>query len=412
MGLNPPPESDFEVDSSEQRSEVVVGCAPATASARKRGKCLSRRSGQSGCVELQNGVWYGRYYLDVAAQHSRKRLRIKLGFVKDGMKESAAKFKLMSLINDSGVNSPEYVIPSAETFAERAEQWKKEYLAFKKPSTRKTMKHHIDKYLVPKFGAMAVDAVTTESVDKWVKTLPDLKTQTLKHLVATLQLALGVRFGKGKIKYPSAINAESEDARCFSRSEVAAIVSKARAMGGEMFAVLFALAAGTGLRAGELYALSISDIDFERKIITVWRSAFDGAYQSPKTKNSRRKVAIGEALATMIKTHLSGRTDGLVFPCRNGGPLRNSNVLADVLHPILRGLKLELGGLHGFRHHRVSELVMAGVSMPMIRSWIGQGSDKMVSRYTHLNSSYNAVELARVPELDLVGPKPVLVNAA
>jgi hypothetical protein len=79
---------------------------------------------------------------------------------------------------------------------------------------------------------------------------------------------------------------------------------------------------------------------------------------------------------------------------------------------ILRELKLELGGLHGFRHHRVSELVMAGVSMPMIRSWIGHGSDKMVSRYTHLNSSYNAVELAKVPELDLVGPKPVLVNAA
>jgi hypothetical protein len=127
-------------------------------------------------------------------------------------------------------------------------------------------------------------------------------------------------------------------------------------------------------------------IDFERRIITVWRSAFDGAYQSPKTKNSRRKVAIGEALATMIKTHLSDRTEGLVFPCRNGGPLRNSNVLADVLHPILRELKLELGGLHG--------------------------SDKMVSRYTHLNSSYNAVELAKVPELDLVGPKPVLVNAA
>jgi integrase len=84
-----------------------------------------------------------------------------------------------------------------------------------------------------------------------------LETQTLKHLVATLQLALGVRFGKGKIKYPSAINAESDDARCFSRTEVAAIVSKAREKRREMYAVLFALAAGTGLRAGEFYELSI-----------------------------------------------------------------------------------------------------------------------------------------------------------
>jgi len=92
--------------------------------------------------------------------------------------------------------------------------------------------------------------------------------------------------------------------------------------------------------------------------------------------------------------------------------LRNSNVLSDVLHPILRELKLELGGLHVFRHHRVSELVMAGVSMPMIRSRIGHGSDRMVLRYTHLNSSYNAVEVSKVRELDLVEPKPVLVSAA
>jgi integrase len=210
--------------------------------------------------------------------------------------------------------------------------------------------------------------------------------------VATLQLAIGVRFGKGKIKYPSAINAESDDARCFSRSEVAAIVFKAREKGRDMYAVLFALASGTGLRAGELYALSVSDVDLERKTITVWRSAFNGAYQTPKTRNSRRKVAIGEALAALIKTSLAGRTTGLMFAWRNGGPLRNSNVLADVLHPILRELKLHLGGLHGFRDHRVSELVMAGVSMPMIRSWIGHGSDRMVSRYTHLNGSYNAVD--------------------
>jgi integrase len=396
----------------EQRSEVVVGCAPATASARKRGKCLSRRSGQSGYVELKNGVWFGRYYVDVPGQQERKRVRVKLGFLQDGMKRSEAERKLKGVIDASGVNSVEYKIPSAETFAERAESWKKEYLAFKKPSTRKTMEHHINKYLVPKFGAMAVDAVTPEVADKWVKTLPHLKTQTLKHIIATLQLALGVRFGKGKIKYPSAINAESDDARCFSRDEVAAIVSKAREKGREMYAVMFALAAGTGLRAGELYALGVSDVDLERKVITVWRSAFDGAFQTTKTKNSRRKVAIGDALATLIKNYLAGRTDGLMFPTRNGKPFRNNNVLADVLHPILRELNIELGGLHAFRHHRVSELVMAGVSMPMIRSWIGHGSDRMVSRYTHLNSSYNAVELAKIPELDLVGPKPFLVNAA
>ena len=172
-------------------SEAIIKSA--TASARKRGKCLSRRSGQSGYVELKNGAWFGRYYVDVPGQQERKRVRVRLGFSQDGMKRSEAERKLKGTIEASGVNSTEYKVPSAETFAERAETWKTDYLAFKKPSTRKTMEHHIHKYLVPKFGAMAVDAVTPELADKWVKTLPQLKTQTLKHIIATLQLALGVR---------------------------------------------------------------------------------------------------------------------------------------------------------------------------------------------------------------------------
>jgi hypothetical protein len=64
------------------------------------------------------------------------------------------------------------------------------------------MKHHVDAYLVPRFGAMAVEAVSAEIASKWIKTLPHLKAQTLRHLIATLQLVLGVRFGKGKISYP------------------------------------------------------------------------------------------------------------------------------------------------------------------------------------------------------------------
>jgi len=249
-------------------------------------------------------------------QH-RKRVRVKLGSASDGLKKSAAERKLREHIHATGINSPEYRIPSAESFAERAESWRKEYLAYKKPSTRKTMEHHVNRYLVPKFGAMAVDAVTAELADKWVKTLPHLKTQILKHIIVTLQLVLGVRFDKGRIKYPSAVHAESEDTRCFTREEVAAIVSKAREKGREMYAVLFAVAAGTGLRAGEHYALSVSDVDLERRVITVWRSAFDGAYQTPKTKNSRRRVAIGESLAALIRNYLAGRTEGLMFPCRN-----------------------------------------------------------------------------------------------
>src|SRR5258705_11311390 len=63
-----------------------------------------------------------------------------------------------------------------------------------------------------------------------------------------------------------------------------------------------------------------------------------------------------------------------------------------------RDLGLERGGMHGFRHHRVSTLVMAGTPMVVIKKWIGRGSEEMVNRYTHLRPDFMQSELERVPD--------------
>jgi hypothetical protein len=62
----------------------------------------------------------------------------------------------------------------------------------------------------------------------------------------------------------------------------------------------------------------------------------------------------------MLKQNLNGRTEGLVFRSKRNTPLVNCTVLNKHLHPLLRKLGLERGGMHGFRHHRASTLVMAG----------------------------------------------------
>jgi integrase len=102
--------------------------------------------------------------------------------------------------------------------------------------------------------------------------------------------------------------------------------------------------------------------------------------------------------STIVFTPYSTRT----------APLRASaEVLANYnLHPLLRRLGVERGGMHGFRHHRVSTLVMAGTPMAVIKKWIGHGSEEMVNRYTHLRPNFMQDELARVPDFapDL-GPK-------
>ena len=54
--------------------------------------------------------------------------------------------------------------------------------------------------------------------------------------------------------------------------------------------------------------------------------------------------------------------------------------------------------MHGFRHHRVSTLVMAGTPMVVIKKWIGHGSEEMVNRYTHLRPNFMQNELERLPD--------------
>jgi hypothetical protein len=79
------------------------------------------------------------------------------------------------------------------------------------------------------------------------------------------------------------------------------------------------------------------------------------------------------------------------------GPLRVGNVVKRHLRPVLEKQKIERKGLRALRHFRVTMLVEAGVAMHTIKAWIGQGSERMVNRYTHSCPTYHQQHLANVP---------------
>jgi len=232
-------------------------------------------------------------------------------------------------------------------------------------------------------------------VNEWVggPEVAHLAPETIKGIVKTLQTALGKRFGRRAISYPSPDEVE-DDPRCYLAEEVEKIVDAAK----EQYKALFKLAAETGARAGELYALTVNDLLFDSNVVRVNKSMYNQKTGSPKTKNATRWINVKLYVMEMLKAHLNGRTEGLVFQSRRKTPLVNCVVLNKHLHPLLRKLGLERGGMHGFRHHRVSTLVMAGTPMVVIKKWIGHGSEEMVNRYTHLRPNFMQGELDRVPD--------------
>ena len=135
--------------------------------------------------------------------------------------------------------------------------------------------------------------------------------------------------------------------------------------------MLFHLAGASALRAGELFGLHVEDVDMSRGVIHVRRSVWRGQEVSPKTRKGCREVWIDSGTVRMIKEHLKSRTAGRVFQTRNGTPLNDHDVLQYVLYPICDRLKIPRGGMHAFRHGRVSHMQQQHVPPDFTKSQVG-----------------------------------------
>lgn len=353
---------------------------------------MSRRIGQNGSIEVRNGMYRGRYLVDLPGQERRVNKAVVLGSVLD-MTKSEARRKLKSIIAEEGLNDTSYVIPSGELIEKRVTRWRQNYLSRQKPSTQHTTDYHINRYLLPKWGKYPVDGIREEMVNEWLEDLARLAPSTQRGIVKTLQMILGKTFGKG-IHFPSKLEARRQHP-CHTPEQMQMITDAAR----EPYKTLFAVATETGMRSGELYGLRVEDIDFKRLLIHVLRSVWRGKPQSTKSEQADRVIDIQHPLAEMLRHHLSGRTEGWVFQTNRGTPFKHPRVLNRVLYPLLKKLGIPKSGMHAFRHGRVSYLVECDTPIETIRAWIGHGSDEMVRRYTHLRPEFRKRILNTIPTL-------------
>jgi len=121
----------------------------------------------------------------------------------------------------------------------------------------------------------------------------------------------------------------------------------------ERYVAVFLLAAETGLRCGELFALRVNDIDFKVGTVRVDESADQRTYEIGPCKNAAayRTVLLadkeGKEALGMLKRFLKQPQDpkAFVFQSRRGSPLRETYVLHDILHPALKALGLPKAGM-------------------------------------------------------------------
>lgn len=147
----------------------------------------------------------------------------------------------------------------------------------------------------------------------------------------------------------------------------------------------FELLYWTGIRSGELLALTPSDFDFEKQTLrinkTFHRSKGKDIITTPKTVKSNRIITLPPFLCDEIKDYL-----GMFYEI--GESERMFSFTKSYLgHEMERGCKasgVKKIRIHDLRHSHVSLLINMGFSALAIGNRMGHETEKITYRYAHL----------------------------
>ena len=355
-------------------------------------KYMSKRAGQSGQVFLRNGRWVGRFYVDVVGQTSRVRRAVVLG-MKNEITKLAARLKLKTMLSDEGVNTPEHLERSlrpATVFDAVADLWESKRLPQLKESSKYSVPKLLAKHLRPFFGQMALEEIKTGNVNDWVAEMntKKLEPKTIHNLWKLFRAIMNWHAQQNDVQprkwYPILPTIPEDEQRWFTQAEFRRLVEAAEGQ----YKLLFHLAGSSGLRAGELFGLHVEDLKLDRGVVRVRRSVWRGQEVTPKTRKGYRDVFIDSTTVQILRQHLGSRTAGRVFQTRAGTPLDTSNVLSEVLYPLCDRLSIPRGGMHAFRHGRISHLQQNGVPPDFTKKQVGHSSLRTTSGYTHFSEQF------------------------
>jgi len=146
-------------------------------------------------------------------------------------------------------------------------------------------------------------------------------------------------------------------------------------------------ALNTGLRRGELLALTWRDLDLSGARLTVRAGAAKGG--------RARVVPLNTEVVRVLRAWrpVGVALEAPVFASSNGQPLQG---LKSAWHALMRAAKITRFRFHDCRHDFASQLVQAGVDLNTVRELLGHTDLKMTLRYAHLAPEHKAAAVAKL----------------
>ena len=278
------------------------------------------------------------------------------------------------------------------------------YLKDKKPqikySTYLTKENIINTHIRPYFENKSLAEINSTDILQWQNELLGIRdcdgkgySQTY---LRTVQNQLNAIFNHAVRYYnlpksPCVVNkkigkAKAKEMLFWTKEEFTRFIEtmKSKPISYYAFELLF----WTGIREGELLALTMDDFDLEKKILhitkTYQRIEKEDIITSPKTEKSIRDICLPEFLCEEMRDYF-----GMLYKC--DGKTRLFDVTKYYLHHEMdRGCK-ESGvkriRIHDLRHSHVAYLIELGFSPIEIAERLGHESISVTLNYSHLYPS-------------------------
>lgn len=352
----------------------------------ERSRTMARKRYQRGSVVLRGKhvkQWVGRYLADevVDGVVTRVHKSVVLGTRDELPTRNLALRALEPHL--AKVNSAEYRPEQVITFEKFVEKWKETQKGQYKPSTWSDRCSSLKCYLLPAFGMLRFSELTRERIQQYITTVP---IRRARNVVMTLRAVWRVAEEWGYVQELRTIRwpkYEAKIARFFTVEEIQRIIEASE----EPYKTMYWVAAETGIRAGELFALKYSDVDVEHGLLAVSSSVWNGQVGTPKTGAGRRGFAISPLLAARIKAMAEFHVpEHYLFATSAGTPFQLNNVLNRHLHPLLMRLEIPRGGFHAFRHANATMMDQLHAPSAVKKGRLGHSSLLVTKRYEHMVS--------------------------
>jgi len=290
-------------------------------------------------------------------------------------------------------------------------EWAEHYMTLAEKRLARTSfardRSYLDNHVLPRWGKVKIARITRVDVDTWIAGLSDdgasvrkkggsLSPGTIEKIYQVFRKIIAAAYDDGRIgrlpcpEHPPIPRKKRKAIRFLDEAEVVTLSDKIH----DRYEAMIYVGAYGGFRIGELCALRIDDIDWDRGHIRVDEGLTDVdglvEFEDPKTEKAFRSVPMADLALEHLRRHIDTLVDeddqqALLFTSPEGGILRPTNWRARFFNPAAKAAKLQPLTPHDLRHTAASLFISAGANPWMLAEVLGHTDTRMIDRvYGHL----------------------------